>query len=102
MAERKKTTGGGRSTGKSAASRSRAAAKSSRRPIRREVGAFVCLALAALLLLGLFGVKAFLISPLMDLVRGLVGAGIYVLPFSLLAAFLILLFHDGRPVRLRV
>ena len=102
MAERKKTTGGGRSTGKSAASRSRAAAKSDRRPIRREVGAFVCLALAALLLLGLFGVEAFLISPLMDLVRGLVGAGIYVLPFSLLAAFLILLFHDGRPVRLRV
>ncbi|HIR51230.1 MAG TPA: DNA translocase FtsK [Candidatus Avoscillospira avicola] len=102
MAERKKTTGGGRSAGKSAASRSRAAAKSDRRPIRREVGAFVCLGLAALLLLGLFGVKAFLISPLMDLVRGLVGAGIYVLPFSLLAAFLILLFHDGRPVRLRV
>ena len=102
MAERKKTTGGGRSTGKSAASRSRAAAKSDRRPIRREVGAFVCLGLAALLLLGLFGVEAFLISPLMDLVRGLVGAGIYVLPFSLLAAFLILLFHDGRPVRLRV
>ena len=102
MVERKKTTGGGRSTGKSAASRSRAAAKSDRRPIRREVGAFVCLGLAALLLLGLFGVEAFLISPLMDLVRGLVGAGIYVLPFSLLAAFLILLFHDGRPVRLRV
>src|SRR5699024_2553756 len=43
-----------------------------------------------------------LISPLVDLVRGLIGSGIFVLPFSLLAAFLILLFHDGRPVRLRV
>ena len=62
----------------------------------------MCLFLAALLLLGLFGVQAFLISPLVDLVRGLIGSGIFVLPFSLLAAFLILLFHDGRPVRLRV
>ena len=101
MAERKKTTGGGRSTGKSTA-RGRAGAKSAVRPIRREVWAFVCLFLAALLLLGLFGVQAFLISPLVDLVRGLTGSGIFVLPFSLLAAFLILLFHDGRPVRLRV
>ena len=101
MAERKKTTGGGRSTGKSTA-RGRAGAKSAVRPIRREVWAFVCLFLAALLLLGLFGVQAFLISPLVDLVRGLIGSGIFVLPFSLLAAFLILLFHDGRPVRLRV
>ena len=101
MAERKKTTGGGRSTGKSTA-RGRAGAKSAVRPIRREVWAFVCLFLAALLLLGLFGIQAFLISPLVDLVRGLTGSGIFVLPFSLLAAFLILLFHDGRPVRLRV
>ena len=101
MAERKKTTGGGRSTGKSTA-RGRAGAKSAVRPIRREVWAFVCLFLAALLLLGLFGIQAFLISPLVDLVRGLIGSGIFVLPFSLLAAFLILLFHDGRPVRLRV
>ena len=101
MAERKKTTNNGRSTGRSS-SKSRAAAKSGRRPIRREVTAFVCLFLAALTLLGLFGVEAFLISPLVALFRGLIGSGIYVLPFSLLGSFLILLFHDGRPVRLRV
>ena len=101
MAERKKTTNNGRSTGRSS-SKSRAAAKSGRRPIRREVMAFVCLFLAALTLLGLFGVEAFLISPLVALFRGLIGSGIYVLPFSLLGSFLILLFHDGRPVRLRV
>lgn len=101
MAERKKTTNNGRSTGRST-SKSRAAAKSGRRPIRREVMAFVCLFLAALTLLGLFGVEAFLISPLVALFRGLIGSGIYVLPFSLLGSFLILLFHDGRPVRLRV
>ena len=99
MAERKKSTGG-RTSGKSTSRRS--PAKATRRPIRREVGAFVCLFLAALLLLGLFGVEAFLISPLVALVRGLMGAGIYVLPFSLLGSFVILLFHDGRPVRLRV
>lgn len=101
MAERKKTTNNGRSSGRSS-SKSRAAAKSGRRPIRREVTAFVCLFLAALTLLGLFGVEAFLISPLVALFRGLIGSGIYVLPFSLLGSFLILLFHDGRPVRLRV
>ncbi|MBP3633929.1 MAG: DNA translocase FtsK [Oscillospiraceae bacterium] len=38
----------------------------------------------------------------MQLFRGLIGSGIYLMPFALLLDFLILLFHDGRPVRLRV
>ncbi|MBQ9968580.1 MAG: DNA translocase FtsK [Oscillospiraceae bacterium] len=33
---------------------------------------------------------------------GIMGAGVYVLPFALLLDFVVLLFHDGRPVRLRV
>ena len=34
--------------------------------------------------------------------RGLIGAGFYILPFSFVMSFLILILHDGRPVALRV
>ena len=34
--------------------------------------------------------------------RGLIGAGFYILPFSFIMSFLILILHDGRPVALRV
>ena len=37
-----------------------------------------------------------------SLFKGTIGAGFYILPFSFLLGFLILLLHDGRPVALRV
>lgn len=37
-----------------------------------------------------------------DLLKGLVGYGFYIAPLMLLAAAGVLLFHRGRPVRLRV
>ena len=105
MAEKKRNSTGSKSSGKAkSAKRTSQASKAAKqpKPIRREVGGFVCLFLAAILLLGLFKVDAVFISLIMDLIRGLMGAGVYVMPFALILNFMILLFHDGRPVRLRI
>ena len=105
MAEKKRSSTKSKSSGKASASRARTSStskKSQRKPIRREIGAFVCLFLAVFTLLGLFRVDAVFITLTMKLLRGLIGAGVYVMPFALLLDFVILLFHDGRPVRLRV
>jgi len=91
------------SSGKSNTGRRTGARRSSeRRPVHREVGAFVCLFLGVFVILGCFSVKAVLIRLLCSLFKGLIGAGFYVLPFSFLMAFLILLLHNGRPVRMRL
>ncbi len=106
MAEKKRASSKSRSSGKakkpSVASKQVSAASKTRRPIRREVGGIMCLMLSLLSLLGLFGVEGWVTQPLCALIRGLVGAGIYVAPFVLLLDFVVLLFHDGRPVRLRL
>ena len=109
MAEKqtKKRASGGKSTGKSSGSRkstskgSKSKAKT-QTPIRREVGAGVCLVLALCTVLGCLGIKGALLSLLIGLFKGLIGSGLYILPFSFVMGFLILLLHDGRPVALRV
>jgi len=73
-----------------------------RRPIHREVAAFCCLGLGFFLILSWFGAKGFFIEALRVFARGLVGSGFYVLTLAFLAAFLILLLHNGRPVCLRL
>ena len=72
------------------------------KPIRREVGAVVCFLLALFTLLGLFNVKAIVIDVLCGSAKGLIGYGYWFLPFALAGAGMILLFHRGHPVRLRV
>lgn len=72
------------------------------KPIRREVGAFVCLFLAIFTVLGCFQIDAAFLNFIRSLFMGLFGAGFYILPFAFLMGFLILLLHDGRPVALRV
>ena len=109
MAEKqtKKRASGTKASGKSSGSRkstsksSRAKAKNAK-PIRREVGAGICLVLALCTVLGCLGVKGALLSLLIALFKGLIGSGLYILPFSFVMGFLILLLHDGRPVALRV
>ncbi len=76
--------------------------KAEKRPIRREVGSIVCFLLAIFSLLGLMGVKALFIDFLDYLAKMLLGWGAYLLPPALLAASVVLLFHRGRPVRLRL
>ncbi|MDR0381622.1 MAG: DNA translocase FtsK [Oscillospiraceae bacterium] len=73
-----------------------------KQPVRREVGALVCFFLFIFSLLGLFGVDALFIRFLRDAVGRVVGCGFYVLPCALLFASGLLLFHRGRPVRLRL
>ena len=109
MAEKqtKKRASGGKTTGKSSGSRkstskSSRAKANTRTPVRREVGAGICLVLALCTTLGCLGIQGALLSLLISLFRGLIGKGLYILPFSFVMGFLILLLHDGRPVALRV
>ncbi len=88
---------------KSTASRGRKkTAKKQAAPIRREIGAGVCAVLALLTILCCFKMNAAFLNLLTSLFRGLIGAGFYILPFSFIMSFLILILHDGRPVALRV
>ena len=57
-------------------------AKKQAAPIRREVGACVCLVLALCTVLGCLGIKGALLSLLIGLFKGLIGSGLYILPFS--------------------
>ena len=72
------------------------------RPIRREVGSVVCLLLAFFAAFGYFNVDALFINFFCNGLKGLFGYGFWLVPPALLAAAVILLFHRGRPVRLRV
>lgn len=94
------TTNKRKSTG--SRSRKKTPQKQSRTPIRREVGACVCLVLALLTILCCFRINAAILNLLTALFKGLIGAGFYILPFSFVMSFLILILHDGRPVALRV
>ena len=77
-------------------------AKKQSAPIRREIGAGVCAVLALLTILCCFKMNAAFLNLLTSVFRGLIGAGFYILPFSFIMSFLILILHDGRPVALRV
>ncbi len=77
-------------------------AASQPRPIRREVGGVVCLLLAFFAAFGYFKVEALFIDFFCNGLKGLIGYGFWLVPPALLAAAVILLFHRGRPVRLRV
>ncbi|MDR1117415.1 MAG: DNA translocase FtsK [Oscillospiraceae bacterium] len=87
---------------KKAAPRGGAAAKQGKKPVRREVGSTVCFFLAVFSILWLCNVKAIFIDMVYGTLSGIIGFGSYLLPVSLLAACVILLFHRGNPVRLRV
>ncbi len=96
-----KTTGPAR-RGAARAKKGGKRAAPQRRPIHREVAAFCCLGLGFFLVLSWFGAKGFFIEALRVFARGLVGSGFYVLTLAFLAAFFILLLHNGRPVCLRL
>ena len=111
MATAKKKTGAKRQvTAPKKSSRSAAAKKTTttrsrqapaKRPIRREVGACVCLLLAVVFACGYFD-DAPLVAWFCNLFKGLFGYGYWLsVPIMLLCAY-ILAFHRGRPVRLRL
>ena len=73
------------------------------KPFRREVGAVVCLLLAFFGAIGYFKTdEGAFIALFCDLLKGLCGYGFYIAPPALLAGAVILAFHRGKPVRLRV
>ena len=77
------------------------AKKKAGKPIRREVGSVVCLALGLFTLLGYlpFSEDYWLIDWLCHYTfGGLFGYGFYVVPFCFFWAAAILAFHRGRPV----
>ncbi len=93
---------GARSGTGSGKKRPRGKKTAGKEPIRREVGAVVCLFLSVFTILCCFHINAAFLDFISALFKGLIGSGFYILPFSFLLSFLILLLHDGRPVRLRV
>ena len=76
--------------------------KNQKRPVRREIGGGVCLALALCVFIGYFGVKAIFLDWFAILLKGLFGYGYWLCAPALLLAGIILLSHHGRPVQLRV
>ena len=88
---------------KGGSSGSRTSAKKPQpRPVRREVGGVVCLVLALLIGVSYFNIHAWFPDHCAKLLKGLFGYGYYLwVPMLFLCAF-ILLFHHGRPVRMRV
>ena len=91
-----------RSGSKGSTGRGKGGKQTAVRPMRREIGAFVCLFLGIFTVLCCFHVNAVVLNLMASLFKGTIGAGFYILPFSFLLGFLILLLHDGRPVALRV
>lgn len=76
--------------------------KVEKRPVRREVWSFICFFLAIFSFIGFFDVNGIFIDFFKKALRGLLGFGYYSMTIMLIAASAILLFHKGRPVRMRV
>ena len=93
----RRTSGNSGKTGKRSAKK-----PETRCPIRREVGSIVMLALTLCTIVSYFGVHAIFINWLVKLLRGLLGYGYFLAAPAMLLASLILWFHGGRPVALRV
>ena len=93
-----KTTNSANKPAASSAKTTRGQKKQTRRPIRREVGAAVCLFLGLFSFIGYFQVDAWFITFFCGFVKGILGWGYYLFPPTLLMASGILAFHRGRPV----
>ena len=71
------------------------------KPLRREIGGIALLFLAAVVVVSFFDREGFFRWVRTGLM-GLIGWGYWIAPAALAVAGLALLFHHGRPVRLRV
>ena len=71
-------------------------------PVRREIWAAVLLALALFVTVSYFGDKAIFVDWFARLLKGLLGYGYWLMAPTLLVTGILLLFHRGRPVILRV
>ena len=71
------------------------------KPIRREVGAILCLFLGIFSLIGYFNIDAWFINIFCGFIKSMIGWGYFIFPPVLFFASYILAFHRGRPVMFR-
>jgi len=95
------------STQKKSAAEKKTAAGSKRKPeqkppVRREIWALVLLALALFVVVSYFGGEAVFVDIVAKLLKGILGYGYWLTAPAMMIAGIILLFHRGRPVYLRV
>ncbi len=102
MATAQKKTGGKSASSNRRKSSGSTRKKASPKPIRREIGAAVCLLLALFSAFGYFQVQAIFIDLFCGGLKGLLGYGFWLVPPMLLISGIVLLFHRGRPVKGRV
>ncbi len=100
-ASSKGKTDGKKSTGKKAAPKSKKWVYAPNMKAR-GIGAAVCVFLAVMLFLGMFGAHAVVVDFLYDGVKGLVGYGAVTVAFALVAAALLLLLQRDRSVQVRL
>ena len=99
--EARHSSAGKNSSGKASAVKKKAP-EPERTPVRREVWGIVLLVLALFVTVSYFGVEAIFIDAFSALLKGLLGYGYWMMAPALVLAALILIFHHGRPVYLRV
>lgn len=107
MATAQKKTGSrqapaGKRTSSAKGKSTKSSAKTAPRPVRRGVGAVVCLVLAFFAVFGYFDVDALFINFYCKVLKGVLGYGFWIAPPALLMASYILAFHRGRPVQMRL
>ena len=104
-ATQKKSTSTTKKSGSSAkggSTRAKKPLEPQKRPIRREVWGVILLVLSLCVGVSYFNIQAIFIDWFALLLKGLLGYGYWLACPALLLAALILLFHHGRPVQLRV
>lgn len=100
--QKKKTTSSAKKTSGTAKKSANSKKTAQKPPIRREVGAVICLLLGVFSLIGFWGGSGVFIGFWSGLVKGLIGRGFFVFAPMLIVCAAILCFHRGRPVRARV
>ena len=97
MAQSKKNAGTKNGTGRKTSTKKSTQAASSQRPVRREVGAIVCVFLGLFSFIGYFKVDAVFITFFCGLIKGLIGWGYFIFPPVLFLSAIILGFHRADP-----
>ncbi len=85
-------------TGKAAKSKKKVGKTVKKKSQRREIWVVGTFFAAFILMLAIFGVDGLLLDAIRSLIRGLFGAGSYIMPFAFLTACIIILFARGKPV----
>ena len=99
--KRKKTDPKKKTDTRQKSDKTQQSAKPSFNPTVRLVGGLVCLLLALCVLVSYFRADALFLSFFSKLVKGLFGYGYFFAAAVLAAAGVVLITHDGRPVKLR-